>query len=399
VAIRGCSISFLCAVAGIVWFVRGEALCSEPLDEIAKTISKSSHHLKNKQIAVLPFPYHNGREGEGSTVISEKLITRIAARNRFRVIERSLLEKVLAELKLQSSGAVSQDSAKKIGNILGVEAIVTGTLIDLGGGEIEINARLIQTETGLVLCATSQKDKKTWKDDSPPQNTAASRANSGSERVPGDAASDEELSKKMSLYFNSRDWSNPRLAEPGGTEGTPSPDPTPAPAETTLVMGNAENEPVVRQIDEEHLCDPPASFFDEMRSPDTQTKVRDIAEFQNVWQMIQRRDYDQAAKSLRELRERMSGLERPPYSFLAQLYLAECHFGQGQYDKSLNAARRLARIQDMPKLKAHAIYISARSFEMLGRRRLAQSLYRDIVRNFPFENRLIRSAGYRITAR
>ena len=64
------------------------------------------------------------------------------------VIERSLLEKVLRELNLQSTGAVDEASAKEIGKILGVEAIVSGTLIDLGAKEVEVNARLIITQTG-----------------------------------------------------------------------------------------------------------------------------------------------------------------------------------------------------------------------------------------------------------
>ena len=45
------------------------------------------------------------------------------------VIERSLLDGVFKELKLQSSGAVSEESAKEIGKLLGVEAVVNGTLM------------------------------------------------------------------------------------------------------------------------------------------------------------------------------------------------------------------------------------------------------------------------------
>lgn len=39
--------------------------CSDPLDKIAKKISKASHQIKNKRIAVLPFPYHDGKERVG----------------------------------------------------------------------------------------------------------------------------------------------------------------------------------------------------------------------------------------------------------------------------------------------------------------------------------------------
>ena len=50
---------------------------------------------------------------------------------------------------------------KKLGKMLGADAIVTGTLNDIA--QTEINARIVETETAKVATA-SLSVKKTWKD-------------------------------------------------------------------------------------------------------------------------------------------------------------------------------------------------------------------------------------------
>src|SRR3989344_7967396 len=87
---------------------------ADPLDKIAKTLSQGAGSLVNKKVAVLPFPYHDGRDSQGSTIVSERLLTKIVKRNKLEVIERSLIEKVLRELKLQATGAIDQDSAREL---------------------------------------------------------------------------------------------------------------------------------------------------------------------------------------------------------------------------------------------------------------------------------------------
>src|SRR3989338_3388470 len=142
-------------LAGILLVFDRTNLFADALQKIAKKISRGSASLQNKKVAVLPFPYHDGRESKGSTIVSERLITKLVGQKKLEVIERALMEKVLKELKLQASGAIDEQSAKQIGKVLGVEAIVSGTLIDLGEKEVEINARLIKTETGQIVVAAS----------------------------------------------------------------------------------------------------------------------------------------------------------------------------------------------------------------------------------------------------
>jgi TolB-like protein len=66
------------------------------------------------------------------------------------LVERSDVEKVLAEQSFGASGLVSAESAAQLGQMLGVKVIVTGRMLKTGG-QITIMAKVIGTETGRVF--------------------------------------------------------------------------------------------------------------------------------------------------------------------------------------------------------------------------------------------------------
>jgi len=134
------------------------------LKSVAKNLAKGLSDFKSKRIAVLPFPYHDGGTSSGSSIVSEHLTMLLVGRKGIEVVERTLLDKMLSEMKLENTGVTDAASSQKIGQVLGVDAIVTGTLIDLEGGETEVNARLIRTETGEILAAATTRVDRTWKD-------------------------------------------------------------------------------------------------------------------------------------------------------------------------------------------------------------------------------------------
>ena len=89
----------------------------------------------------------------------------MAESGKLEVIERKLLNKVLTEMKLADTGVLDQKTTAELGKVLGVAAVVTGTLNDLSKTKTEINARLIETQTGLILAAKLTRVRRTWKDD------------------------------------------------------------------------------------------------------------------------------------------------------------------------------------------------------------------------------------------
>jgi TolB-like protein len=110
--------------------------------------------FKKTKIAVLDFQMQ-GEQGDTKDmgkIVAEWLITGLVETGRFDVIERRLLEKILAEQNLGASGAIDPNSAAQLGKVLGVKIIVSGTVTTLGGST-EINARLISVDTASIVAA------------------------------------------------------------------------------------------------------------------------------------------------------------------------------------------------------------------------------------------------------
>lgn len=105
---------------------------------------------KVKRLVVGQFTYNQGMNQFTKTV-QEKLVTAFAAKG-IQVVERDKLEKVLEEQKLGYSGLIDMDSAKKIGQLLGAEGIVLGTISDMGN-DISLNGRMVDIGTGDTLSA------------------------------------------------------------------------------------------------------------------------------------------------------------------------------------------------------------------------------------------------------
>jgi TolB-like protein len=107
-----------------------------------------------KTIAVVEFSDQRGNVTDLGRFLSEELITRLYQTKKFRVIERQLLNRVIVEQKLTLSRLVDPASAKKLGKVLGVDAICSGSISELAQS-IRVNARLINTETGEVFSVAS----------------------------------------------------------------------------------------------------------------------------------------------------------------------------------------------------------------------------------------------------
>ncbi|MCE9552599.1 MAG: hypothetical protein K8T91_04375 [Planctomycetes bacterium] len=126
-----------------------EEKCGSLCDQITKGYN-GRRSTSKPTIAVVEFSDLSGNVSNLGRLLSEELITRLFATGNYKVIERLLLNKAIAEHKLQLQGLVDPKSAKELGKILGVDAIVSGTIAEVGNS-MRVNARLISTETGEIL--------------------------------------------------------------------------------------------------------------------------------------------------------------------------------------------------------------------------------------------------------
>ncbi len=151
--------------------------------KMAKELSEASNFLKQTKVAIVPFSYMDKRKSEGGAIIAERLTTRIVKLGKLKVIERQHLEKVFQELHFEMTEVVDVEATKQVGKILGVDAIITGSLMDVERNKVEVNARVIKTETAEVVTSSFMKIQKTWSDvsvtqaepvDQPPKDTRIS---------------------------------------------------------------------------------------------------------------------------------------------------------------------------------------------------------------------------------
>jgi len=92
-----------------------------------------------------------GLENAG-VIIPEILASYLKEFSQFTLIERVLLSKVFEEHELQLSGAIDEKMAVQMGQIFGVEALVSGSAMKIGK-TISIAGRMIDTRTGEILAS------------------------------------------------------------------------------------------------------------------------------------------------------------------------------------------------------------------------------------------------------
>lgn len=127
------------------------------VSELCVTMEKST-----SSIAVVGFSYSDGRDSKDGVVVAERVSTELIRLNKYPIVERQELEKVLKELNLQRTGLIDPSSSKDIGKMLGASSVVLGTLTELPENSIELHVRIVEVETGKVLNATSGVIKKDW---------------------------------------------------------------------------------------------------------------------------------------------------------------------------------------------------------------------------------------------
>ena len=131
-----------------------------------------------KRIAVVNFKDKAGYGHNIGQGIADMLITKLVESKKYLVVERNELDAILKEQGLGQSGLVTQQSAAKVGQLLGVEMMVTGSVSEfgekkskIGGGigsfggfnigvatktaRVAVDIRLVNTSTGEIIAAKS----------------------------------------------------------------------------------------------------------------------------------------------------------------------------------------------------------------------------------------------------
>jgi curli biogenesis system outer membrane secretion channel CsgG len=149
---------------------------------------------QKKRVAVLDFEYGTvksavaalfGTDQDVGKGIADLLVQKLVQDGKYRVIERKALDKILAEQNFSNSDRADSSTAAKIGRVLGVDAIIIGSITQfgrddknttVGGGGMggitgrfglggvqkreakavcNVTARMVDTSTGEILAAVT----------------------------------------------------------------------------------------------------------------------------------------------------------------------------------------------------------------------------------------------------
>jgi curli biogenesis system outer membrane secretion channel CsgG len=151
-----------------------------------------------KRVAVMNFDYGTvrnyvssifGSDQDVGKGVSDLLVQKLVQDGKYSVIERNALDKILAEQNLSNSDRADATTAAKIGKVLGVDAIIIGSITqfgrddqhtNVGGGGyglgkfglggvgtskakavVGISARMVNTSTGEILAAVTGTGEST----------------------------------------------------------------------------------------------------------------------------------------------------------------------------------------------------------------------------------------------
>jgi len=81
--------------------------------------------------------------------VREMLITIFSRSNVFAVIDRSRLDQVLEEQRMQLSGMTGSEDAVEIGNLLNAQVMLTGSVSEIAGSYV-ISCQLVDVESGRI---------------------------------------------------------------------------------------------------------------------------------------------------------------------------------------------------------------------------------------------------------
>jgi hypothetical protein len=104
------------------------------------------------RVAVLDFVESHGAECSLGAPAAEDLTTSLFSTNKFEVIERRMLDRILEENQANQSDLYDPEHAGRLGGLLGADGIVTGT-VTATQHEYSFNTRVIVTESGGVAAA------------------------------------------------------------------------------------------------------------------------------------------------------------------------------------------------------------------------------------------------------
>ena len=127
---------------------------TEAVEKVAASLGSQATQKGAKNLAVVGFSEINGYQSAMTDYLTEEFTTALFTVGDFSVVERSQLARVLKEQEFYATGIFDKDHIAELQKLLGVDAIVAGTVTRIGK-QLRINVRVIDVETARVFGAAA----------------------------------------------------------------------------------------------------------------------------------------------------------------------------------------------------------------------------------------------------
>ncbi len=133
----------------------------EEIKSLSSTMAENIERAGKKTIAVADFTDLQGNVTELGRFLAEEFSVKLAGSGkRFEVVDRTHLKSILREHKLSSTGLIDPQTARKLGKIIGVDTLITGTITPFGDS-IRLSIKILDTATAKIIGGTTGNIAKT----------------------------------------------------------------------------------------------------------------------------------------------------------------------------------------------------------------------------------------------
>ena len=131
------------------------------ISNLSTTMAAKIAKAGKKTIAVVDFTDLQGNVTDLGRFLAEELsITLSESEKGFEIVDRTHLKAILQENKLSTTGLMDPQVARKLGQLAGVDALITGTITPFGDS-IRVSAKVLDTVTAKIISASAANIAKT----------------------------------------------------------------------------------------------------------------------------------------------------------------------------------------------------------------------------------------------
>jgi len=141
-------------ISASVFQLFGQTDFDKKISMLSDSVAKKINDRGKTKVAVWDFTDADGNVTNLGKYLSEEISVNLTnAAQTFSVMDRNHLNTILREHKLNSEGFIDANTAKELGKMNAVDAIVTGTVI-VFNDKLKLTIKVLDTETALIIAAT-----------------------------------------------------------------------------------------------------------------------------------------------------------------------------------------------------------------------------------------------------